>query len=86
MTLGSAFPVEQIVAVSNATHIYRSWRYRKKKRETAGGLRQLLDLLGGHKQDSGNFELPLAMPRKSMEEIASKNARNIAAAMSCWIA
>lgn len=32
MTLGTAFPVEQIVAVSNDTHIYRSWRYRKKKR------------------------------------------------------
>jgi uncharacterized protein VirK/YbjX len=44
MTLGAAFPVEQIVAVSNATHIYRSWRYRKKKRETAGRLRQLLAL------------------------------------------
>jgi uncharacterized protein VirK/YbjX len=44
MTLGTAFPVEQIVAVSNATHIYRSWRYRKKKRETAGRLRQFLAL------------------------------------------
>ena len=32
-TLAGAFPVEQILAVSNATHIYRSWRYRKKKRE-----------------------------------------------------
>jgi hypothetical protein len=33
MTIGAVFPVEQIVAVSNATHIYRSWRYRKKKEE-----------------------------------------------------
>ncbi len=31
MTLGSAFQWSRL-AVSNATHIYRSWRYRKKKR------------------------------------------------------
>jgi hypothetical protein len=42
--------------------------------------------IGGEKQDSGNFMLPLVMPRKPMEEIASKNAPNIAAATSCWIA
>lgn len=73
MTLGAAFPVEQIVAVSNATHIYRSWRYRKKKE---GKLLADYDSfwlsLGGEKQASGNFALPLTMPRKPMEEIASK--------------
>lgn len=36
MTLAGAFPVEQILAVSNATHIYRSWRYRKKRGKIAG--------------------------------------------------
>ncbi|HHA1727721.1 TPA: VirK/YbjX family protein [Enterobacter cloacae] len=73
MTLGSAFPVEQIVAVSNATHIYRSWRYRKKKEgKLLADYDSFWISLGGHKQDNGNFELPLAIPRKSMEEIASK--------------
>lgn len=73
MTFGAAFPVEQIVAVSNATHIYRSWRYRKKKE---GKLLADYDSfwlsIGGQKQDNGNFMLPLAMPRKPMEDIASK--------------
>lgn len=73
MTLGAAFPVEQIVAVSNDTHIYRSWRYRRKKE---GKLLADYDSfwlsIGGEKQDSGNFMLPLVMPRKPMEEIASK--------------
>ena len=73
MTFGAAFPVEQIVAVSNATHIYRSWRYRKKKE---GKLLADYDSfwlsLGGEKQDNGHFMLPLVMPRKPMEEIASK--------------
>ncbi|MDR2262420.1 MAG: VirK/YbjX family protein [Enterobacter asburiae] len=73
MTLGAAFPVEQIVAVSNATHIYRSWRYRKKKE---GKLLADYDSfwlsIGGEQRDNGNFVLPLTMPRKPMEEIASK--------------
>ncbi|HDR2757226.1 TPA: DUF535 domain-containing protein [Enterobacter mori] len=73
MTLGTAFPVEQILAVSNATHIYRSWRYRKKKE---GKLLADYDSfwlsLGGERQESGHFALPLTMPRKPMEEIASK--------------
>lgn len=73
MTLGAAFPVEQIVAVSNATHIYRSWRYRKKKE---GKLLADYDSfwlsIGGEQRDNGNFTLPLTMPRKPMEEIASK--------------
>ncbi|NTZ39519.1 DUF535 domain-containing protein [Enterobacter sp. JMULE2] len=73
MTLGTAFPVEQILAVSNATHIYRSWRYRKKKE---GKLLADYDSfwlsLGGERRESGHFALPLTMPRKPMEEIASK--------------
>lgn len=73
MTLGSALAVEQIVAVSNSTHIYRSWRYRKKKE---GKLLADYDgfwlSLGGERTDEGNFRLPLVMPRKPMEEIASK--------------
>ncbi|MDI3359645.1 VirK/YbjX family protein [Lelliottia sp. V89_10] len=73
MTLGAAFPVEQIMAVSNHTHIYRSWRYRKKKE---GKLLADYDSfwlsLGGEAQKSGHFQLPLAMARKPMEEIASK--------------
>ncbi|MGS6579831.1 DUF535 family protein, partial [Enterobacter hormaechei] len=58
---------------SNATHIYRSWRYRKKKE---GKLLADYDCfwrsLGGQQQENGNFALPLTMPRKPMEEIASK--------------
>ena len=73
MTLGAAFPVEQIVAVSNDTHIYRSWRYRKKKEgKLLADYDSFWISIGGEKQDSGNFMLPLVMPRKPMEEIASK--------------
>jgi len=73
MTLGAAFPVEQIVAVRNDTHIYRSWRYRKKKEgKLLADYDSFWSSIGGEKQDNGNFMLPLVMPRKPMEEIASK--------------
>lgn len=73
MTLGAAFPVEQIIAVSNATHIYRSWRYRKKKEgKLLADYDSFWRSIGGQPQDDGNFALPLTMPRKPMEDIASK--------------
>ncbi|HHA1271738.1 TPA: VirK/YbjX family protein [Enterobacter mori] len=73
MTLGTAFPVEQILAVSNATHIYRSWRYRKKKEgKLLADYDSFWRSLGGERRESGHFALPLTMPRKPMEEIASK--------------
>ena len=73
MTLGTAFPIEQILAVSNATHIYRSWRYRKKKEgKLLADYDSFWRSLGGERRESGHFALPLTMPRKPMEEIASK--------------
>lgn len=73
MTLGTAFPVEQIMAVSNATHIYRSWRYRKKKEgKLLADYDSFWRSMSGEPLASGHFQLPLEMARKPMEEIASK--------------
>jgi Uncharacterized protein conserved in bacteria len=73
MTLGTAFPVEQILAVSNATHIYRSWRYRKKKEgKLLADYDSFWRSMSGEPLPSGHFQLPLEMARKPMEEIASK--------------
>ncbi|MEX9254752.1 VirK/YbjX family protein [Pseudenterobacter timonensis] len=73
MTLGAFLAVEQIVAVGNATHIYRSWRYRKKKE---GKMQADYDSfwlsVGGCQAAQGYFRLPLAITRKPMETIASK--------------
>jgi len=73
MALGTQLAVQHIVAVSNSTHIYKSLRYRKKKQ---GKLHADYDSfwlsLGGGHDANGNFALPLTLPRKLMEEIASK--------------
>ncbi|MTH48185.1 VirK/YbjX family protein [Intestinirhabdus alba] len=63
---------EQIMAVSNDAHIYRSWRYRDKKREIYADYDAFWTSLGGEKVAGNYFSLPLALARKSEEEIASK--------------
>lgn len=64
---------EQIIAVSNDTHIYQSWRYRKKKQgKLHADYDSFWESLNGERTAEGTFHLPLFIARKSMEEIASK--------------
>ncbi|EOD2803186.1 VirK/YbjX family protein [Klebsiella aerogenes] len=73
MSMGQSFSVERLQAVSNTTHIYRSIRYRKKKQGLLhADYDSFWQSLGAHPLASGDFQLPLVMPRKPMEEIASK--------------
>lgn len=73
MAMGEKLGVEQILAVSNHTHIYRNWRYRQKKQDKVHADYDGFWLsLGGEPTARGDYQMPLAMPRKPMEEIASK--------------
>lgn len=63
----------QIQAVGNDTHIYRNWRYAKKKKDKLHADYDSFWLsMGGDPGDDGYFMLPNAITRKPMEEIASK--------------
>ncbi len=65
--------VEQIIAVSNDTHIYQSWRYRKKKQGLLhADYDSFWESLSGERTAERTFRLPLFIARKAMEEIASK--------------
>ncbi|WP_426347381.1 VirK/YbjX family protein [Cronobacter universalis] len=71
--LAQRFAVSQILAVSNETHIYRSWRYAKKKKDKLhADYDSFWASLGGYKDVQGLYHLPLQIARKSLEEIASK--------------
>ncbi|MEH5012570.1 VirK/YbjX family protein [Phytobacter diazotrophicus] len=71
--LGSYLDVEQIIAVSNETHIYQSWRYRKKKQDKLhADYDSFWESLSGERTAEGTFRLPMMIARKTMEEIASK--------------
>ncbi|ELQ6037021.1 DUF535 domain-containing protein [Cronobacter sakazakii] len=71
--LAQHFGVSQILAVSNETHIYRSWRYAKKKKDKLhADYDSFWESLGGEKDARGLYHMPLQITRKSLEEIASK--------------
>lgn len=73
MMLAQFLEVEAIRAVSNETHIYQSLRYRKKKlRQLHADYNSFWESLGGVVDGQRDFVLPLMMPRKPIEEIASK--------------
>lgn len=71
--LASYLGMEQIIAVSNDTHIYQSWRYRKKKQDKLhADYDSFWESLSGERTAEGTFRLPMLIVRKTMEEIASK--------------
>lgn len=64
---------EKIQAVGNDTHIYRNWRYAKKKKDKLHADYDSFWLsMGGEPGNDGYFTLPAVITRKPMEEIASK--------------
>lgn len=72
-TVAALLDAQQIVAVSNATHIYQSWRYRRKKQgKLLADYDSFWQSMGGERNAEGHFLLPASIPRKPMEEIASK--------------
>lgn len=72
-TLARYFHVEQILAVGNNTHIFRSWRYEKKKKQLMHADYDSFWLsMNGELRKDGLFLLPTAIARKSLEYIASK--------------
>ncbi|WP_183270899.1 VirK/YbjX family protein [Buttiauxella sp. A111] len=71
--LARHFGVSQILAVSNSAHIYRSWRYAKKKKDKIhADYDSFWESMSGELMPEGYYELPLGIARKPIEEIASK--------------
>ncbi|WP_275556071.1 VirK/YbjX family protein [Mixta sp. Marseille-Q2659] len=65
--------VKQIQAVGDETHVFRSLRYRHSKKEVFhASYSEFWLSLTGEALPNGLYQLPLAMPRKPLEEIASK--------------
>lgn len=73
MTLAPFLNVQQIRAVSNETHIYRHIRYRHKKQgQLHADYNSFWQSLGADADQNGDYLLPMTIPRKPMEAIASK--------------
>lgn len=71
--LAARCQVKQIQAVGDETHVFRSLRYRHSKKEVFhASYSEFWLSLNGEALPNGGYQLPLAMPRKPLEEIASK--------------
>lgn len=72
-TLAHHLGIRQIVAVGNATHIYRNWRYHSRKKDQLhADYDHFWRSMGGKMLDSGYFLLPDRIARKPIDEVASK--------------
>ncbi|WP_146050865.1 VirK/YbjX family protein [Citrobacter amalonaticus] len=63
---------EQIIAVSNETHIYRSLRYRDKSDKIHANYDEFWAAVGGERHADGYYHIPCAITRKDTSEVASK--------------
>ena len=64
--------VEQIIAVSNETHIYRSLRYRDKEGKIHADYNAFWESVGGVCDAERHYRLPAQIARKEIAEIAGK--------------
>ncbi len=71
--LAQHLEVEQILAVGNDAHIYRCWRYQKKKKDKLhADYDSFWQSMSGERLNEGYFRMPNKVARKPLEEIASK--------------
>lgn len=76
---------EQILAVGNSTHIYKNWRYSKKKSSKMMSDYDSFWLsIGAETTQEGYFRLPLTIARNRWKTSPAKNGQNIVAVTSCW--
>ena len=71
--LAEAGKIEGIQAVSEHSHVFRSLRYRYSKQDKFfASYSEFWESLGGRQTSHGNYDLPLTVIRKPLEEVASK--------------
>ena len=64
--------VEQILAVSNAVHIFRGERYHDKNKAVLSDYDSFWEAVGGECDQNRYFHIPVTIARKDIAEIASK--------------
>ncbi len=71
--LVAAGNIDSIQAVSEHSHVFRSLRYRFSKQDKFfASYSEFWESLGGQKNRQGNYDLPVEVRRKPLEEVASK--------------
>ena len=65
--------VQRILAVSDTGHVFRSLRYRHRKKNVfVASYNEFWDSISATPYSSALYDVPLTLPRKTMEELPSK--------------
>jgi len=65
--------IQHILAVSNSGHVFRSLRYRHRKKDTfVASYDEFWDSIGATRYSSALYSIPQNIPRKEMEDLPSK--------------
>lgn len=71
--LGSRIGISRILAVGDDSHVFRSLRYRHRKKDVFfSSYNEFWQSIKATPVESGLFDIPLVLPRKSMEALPSK--------------
>lgn len=71
--MADKFQCAKILAVSNETHIFQSGRYKKRKSSVMlADYNGFWESLAGQRNKRNDYELPLTIKRKDIEEVTSK--------------
>lgn len=72
LILANLLKLEQIVAVSNKTHIYNNWRYKRRFKQLHSDYDDFWQTIDGQVNAQGLYCLPNSIARKPIEDVASK--------------
>ncbi|TKI08221.1 VirK/YbjX family protein [Martelella alba] len=65
--------IQRIMAVSDAGHVFYSWRYRHRKKEVfKASYNEFWESIGAVSHSNALYDLPLRIARKDMSELPSK--------------
>lgn len=72
LAIAHFFHLEQIIAVSNQSHIYNNWRYKSRFNQLHADYDSFWLSLNGELKTDHFFYLPLELHKKAIEDIPSK--------------
>lgn len=72
LRLATFFKLDAVIAVSNQTHVYNNWRYKSRLDQLHADYNSFWESLTATQTADHFYSLPLTLPQKPIEEIASK--------------
>ncbi|MDF7669909.1 VirK/YbjX family protein [Orbaceae bacterium ESL0721] len=72
LIIANYFQLQQIMAVGNRTHVYNNWRYSSRNERVYSDYDDFWLTLDAQKSPNQLYILPNKIPRKSLEDVASK--------------